>query len=106
MVYAVGQRRAFEGDETLITLGVAALVDREREVPSAEPSRHRLSFGTHARIFGNPRRVELRVPAQSAITGHVGNQKRHRAVALGLESEHAVILECAGKPGRQCQCFA
>ena len=92
-MHAFAQAGAFERDDALITLGMLALIDGEREIAGADQMRHR-ECGVGAEL-GELGHVELRIAADRAGGGDVGDHHADRPVALGLEREDALVFERA-----------
>jgi hypothetical protein len=59
-----------------------------------------------AHDLAEPLRVVLRIAAHRAVGLDVGDQQTHRAVALGLQGENAVVFERAGEQHREGDSFA
>ena len=90
------QRTALDGDDTLVAVLLAALIDGEREI---SPPEQRLGRG--GRVARQQRRQFVAVgdgmAAQFAGVGAVGEQHGHRPVALRLQAERAAKFERGGQ---------
>ena len=101
----LGEVAALDGDDALMAVLVRPLIDGEREIAAAEKLIGR------RRGVGAQQRLELLrfgtgIAAQRAGVGAVGQQHRHRAVALRLHAERAAELQRGGQRRGQRQRLA
>ena len=101
----VGQAVAFQRDDALVALHLAALVDGECEVALAQ------QLGGRGRGRAGHQGCKLLlvgpcVAAQRAFLRAIGQQHGNRAVALGLQRKAAAVFQGAGQARRECQRLA
>lgn len=93
------QRLALKADDPLMPLGIRPLIHGERQIPVAHQRPRARCFGKR-RILGQPR-----IAAQRPRIGAIGQQHRHRPIALGLKRKRAAELQRGRKPRHQRQCL-
>jgi GNAT superfamily N-acetyltransferase len=101
----LGEVAALDGDDALMAVLVRPLIDSEREIAAAQ------KLVGRRRWVGAEQSLELfrlcpGVAAQRAGVGAVGEQHRHRAVALRLHAERAAELQRGGQRRGQRQRLA
>ena len=90
----VFEAAAFERHQALVAAHVRSLIDGHREMALAE-QRAGVLTGLE------PLRVEARIGAQAIRRLEIDDQKRHRAIGLGLQNETAVEFQRRAEQRRQ-----
>ena len=97
MLGAFGEGGADQFDDTLIALGVLALIDRKGDIAAADHLRHRRALAGAQADLPEAFCVVLRIAAHRALGRHIGDDEAHRPIAFRLQGEDAVIFERAGQ---------